>query len=170
MHIFAKYMYKNTIMKTKVQRLSAIKKIVKTEKISSQDELLKKLNKEGYQLTQATLSRDLKYLRVGKIPDDRIGYIYKLPGEERDQEREIKTEGFPLNGFVSLEFGSGLGVMKTLPGYASSLASAIDQTHPFEILGTVAGDDTILIVPRDGASRNDVSNKLAGLFPEFQEQ
>lgn len=156
-------------MKTKVQRLSAIKRIVETKKISSQDELLKKLNKEGYQLTQATLSRDLKYLRVGKIPDDRKGYIYKLPGEGKDQEIPVMTDEFPLNGFVSLEFGSGLGVMKTLPGYASSLASAIDQTHPFEILGTVAGDDTILIVPRDGASRNDVSNTLARLFPELQE-
>ena len=156
-------------MKTKVQRLSAIKRIVETKKISSQDELLKKLNNEGYQLTQATLSRDLKYLRVGKIPDDRKGYIYKLPGEGKDQEIPVMTDEFPLNGFVSLEFGSGLGVMKTLPGYASSLASAIDQTHPFEILGTVAGDDTILIVPRDGASRNDVSNTLARLFPELQE-
>ena len=169
MHIFANEMYKYTIMKTKIQRLSAIKRIVEIEKISSQDELLKKLNKEGYQLTQATLSRDLKYLRVGKIPDDRKGYIYKLPGEGTDQEILVKTDGFPLSGFVSLKFGSGLGVMKTLPGYASSLASAIDQTHPFEILGTVAGDDTILIVPRDGASRNDVSNTLAGLFPELQE-
>ena len=155
-------------MKTKVQRLSAIKRIVETKKVSSQDELLKKLNKEGYQLTQATLSRDLKYLRVGKVPDDRKGYIYKLPEEGKDQKRAVKTDEFPLHGFVSLEFGSGLGVMKTLPGYASSLASAIDQVHLFEILGTVAGDDTILIVPRDGASRNDVSNTLAGLFPELQ--
>ena len=161
-------MYKYTIMKTKIQRLSAIKKVVETEKVSSQDELLQKLNKEGYQITQATLSRDLKYLRVGKIPDDRKGYIYKLPGEGKDKEINVNTEGFPLNGFVSLEFGSGLGVMRTLPGYASSLASAIDQTHPFEILGTVAGDDTILIVPRDGASRNDVSDTLAGLFHELQ--
>ena len=168
MYIFAKEMYEYTVMKTKVQRWSAIKRIVETENVSSQDELLKKLNKEGYQITQATLSRDLKYLRVGKIPDDRKGYIYKLPGEGKDQEIQVETDRFPLNGFVSLEFGSGLGVMKTLPGYASGLASAIDQTHPFEILGTVAGDDTILIVPRDGASRNDVSNALAGLFPELQ--
>ena len=168
MYIFAKEMYKNAMMKTKIQRLSAIKIIVETGKVSSQDELLTRLNKEGYQITQATLSRDLKYLRVGKIPDDRKGYIYKLQREEKDMERDVKTDGFPLNGFVSLEFGSALGVMKTLPGYASSLASAIDQTQPFEILGTVAGDDTILIVPRDGASRNDLSKTLTGLFLELQ--
>lgn len=161
-------MYKYTVMKTKVQRLSSIKRIIETKKVSSQDELLKKLDKEGYQITQATLSRDLKYLKAGKIPDERKGYIYKLSGEVKDQEIPVKTDEFLLKGFISLEFGSGLGVMKTLPGYASSLASAIDQTHPFEILGTVAGDDTILIVPRDGASRNDVSNTLAGLFPELQ--
>ncbi len=165
MYIFVKEMYKYTIMKTKVQRLSMLKKIVKTEKVSSHDELLKKLNRQGYQITQATLSRDLKYLRVGKIPDDRKGYIYKLPGEGKDQEIPVKTDGFPLNGFVSLEFGSGLGVMKTLPGYAASLALAIDQMQPFEIIGTLAGDDTILIVPRDGASRNAVANALAELFP-----
>lgn len=157
------------MMKTKVQRLSSIKRIIETKKVSSQDELLKKLDKEGYQITQATLSRDLKYLRAGKIPDERKGYIYKLSGKVKDQEISVKTDEFPLSGFVSLEFGSGLGVIRTLPGYASSLASAIDQIHPFEILGTVAGDDTILIVPRDGASRNDVSNTLAGLFPELQE-
>jgi transcriptional regulator of arginine metabolism len=168
MYIFAKLMYKYTIMKTKIHRLSAIKRIVETEKISDQNELLKKLNKEGYQITQATLSRDLKFLRAGKIPDDSKGYIYKLLVEGKEMERDVKTDGFPLNGFVSLEFGSGLGVMKTLPGYASSLASAIDQTQPFEILGTVAGDDTILIVPRDGASRNDLSKTLTGLFPELQ--
>ena len=165
MYIFVKEMYKYTIMKTKVQRLSMLKKIVKTEKVSSHDELLKKLNRQGYQITQATLSRDLKYLRVGKIPDDRKGYIYKLPGEGKDQEIPVMTNGFPMSGFVSLEFGSGLGIMKTLPGYAGSLASAIDLTHPFEIIGTVAGDDTILIVPRDGASRNAVANALAELFP-----
>ena len=162
-------MYTYVMTKTKIQRLSAIKRIVEIKKVSSQDELLKKLNKEGYQLTQATLSRDLKYLRVGKIRDDRKGYIYKLPGEGKDRKIPVKADEFPLNGFVSLEFGSGLGVLKTLPGYASSLAMAIDQTYTFEILGTVAGDDTILIVPRDGASRNDVSNTLAGLFPELQE-
>ncbi len=165
MYIFANEMYKYTIMKTKVQRLSVLKKIVKTEKVSSHDELLKKLNRQGYQITQATLSRDLKYLRVGKIPDDRKGYIYKLHGEGKDQEIPVMTNGFPMSGFVSLEFGSGLGIIKTLPGYASSLASAIDLTHPFEIIGTVAGDDTILIVPRDGASRNAVANALAELFP-----
>lgn len=165
MYIFANYMYKNTIMKTKIRRLSVIKKIIETEKISSQDELLKKLDKEGYQFTQATLSRDLKYLRAGKIPDENRGYIYKLQGEGMDRELQVKADEFPVNGFVSLAFGSGLGVIKTLPGYASGLAMAIDQMNMFEILGTVAGDDTILIIPRDGTSRNAVANALSELFP-----
>ena len=67
-------------MKTRTQRLLTIRKIIEGEAISNQDELLKKLEQEGFELTQATLSRDLKFLQAGKRPDKKRGYVYILPG------------------------------------------------------------------------------------------
>ena len=71
---------------------------------------------------------------------------------------------FPLNGFISMDFAQHMALIRTRPGYANSIASAIDELNAFEILGTIAGDDTILLIPRDGISRVDVKNTLAPLF------
>ena len=152
-------------MKTRTQRLLAIRKIIEREAIKNQEELLKKLDRAGFELTQATLSRDLKFLRAGKRPDVEQGYVYALPGSTPATVMKAGGTNFPLNGFVSLEFASSLAVIRTLPGYANSIASAIDGLEAFEILGTVAGDDTILLIPREGISREDVINVLAVLIP-----
>ncbi len=152
-------------MKTRAQRLLAIRRIIERSAIGNQEDLLKKLGTAGFELTQATLSRDLKFLQVGKVPDKNQGYIYMIPGDipEADQK---KPEGiFPSNGFISLEFTGQLGLIKTRPGYANSIASAIDELNTFEILGTVAGDDTILLIPREGITREDVRNSIAVLIP-----
>ncbi len=68
-------------MKNRNERLMEIRRLIGSRNISSQDELIKLLEKQGYELTQATLSRDLKYLKVAKMPDDRAGYVYILPGQ-----------------------------------------------------------------------------------------
>jgi transcriptional regulator of arginine metabolism len=145
--------------------LLAIRKIIEGEAISNQVELLKKLGKAGFELTQATLSRDLKYLQAGKRPDKEKGYVYVLPGNENETANAILEGSFPLNGFESLEFAWNMALIKTRPGYAGSIASAIDGLHAFEIMGTVAGDDTILLIPREGVSREDVINALAVILP-----
>lgn len=151
-------------MKTRTQRLLAIRRIIEGESISNQGELLKKLDKAGFELTQATLSRDLKFLQAGKSPDKVKGYVYRLPGN--NQEPAAEPEGnFPLNGFISMDFAWNLALIRTQPGYANSIASAIDALEAFEILGTVAGDDTILVIPREGVSREDVINVLSVLLP-----
>lgn len=154
-------------MKTRTQRLLAVKKIIENQKISSQEELLEMLVKGGFQLTQATLSRDLKFLRAAKIADASRGYVYFLPSQESEQANLLSGENFPLNGFVSIEFAWHLGVIRTLPGYASSIASAIDKMGDYQIIGTIAGDDTILIIPREGATKEDVIHILARLMPEI---
>jgi len=155
-------------MKTRTQRLLTIRKIVEREAISSQDDLLKKLVNEGFELTQATLSRDLKFLQAGKRPVKEKGYVYILPGNNSTSvSPQPGTNGsgsFPLNGFVSMDFAHHMAVIRTLPGYANSIAYMIDELDAFEILGTIAGDDTILLIPREGVSRNDVKNVLAVLF------
>ncbi len=152
-------------MKTRTQRLLAIRKIIGGEIISNQEDLLKKLVQAGFELTQATLSRDLKFLQAGKLPDKEKGYVYTINGSLAEPIPPRERGIFPLNGFVSIDFAWNMALIKTQPGYAASIASAIDALDAFEILGTVAGDDTILLIPREGVSRVDVKNVLAVLFP-----
>jgi transcriptional regulator of arginine metabolism len=153
-------------MKSRTQRLLAIRKLIENQKISSQEELVSKLSKKGFSLTQATLSRDLKYLRAAKIADAARGYIYFLPSRETEQVNLLSDESFPLNGFVSIEFAWHLGVIRTLPGYAPSIASAIDNMGNWQIIGTIAGDDTIILIPREGTTKEEVKNILSRLIPE----
>jgi transcriptional regulator of arginine metabolism len=154
-------------MKNKVKRLLEIKKIIGQEKISSQDELLEKLAERGLNYTQATLSRDLKFLKVGKIVDDQKGSVYVLPESHRYGEAAPVSKELPVNGYQSLEFSNNMAVIKTLPGYANGIAYAIDNLKAYEILGTIAGDDTILIIPREEVPRSDLRNILSLIIPEI---
>ena len=156
-------------MKSKTQRLLAVRKIIGNERISSQEELLEKLAEKGHKVTQATLSRDLKFLRAGKVPDSRLGYVYRLAESEKEQINGVNDVPYTLNGFISIEFAHHLGVIRTTPGSANSIAYQIDHLEAFEILGTVAGDDTILIIPREDVTREDILNVLAQLIPEIAE-
>jgi transcriptional regulator of arginine metabolism len=146
-------------------RSRAIRRIIAERSVDSQEKLLELLRQEGFPTTQATLSRDLKALGIGKIPDQSGGYTYTLP------EAEVKPGGVSaftqdfLRGFVSLEFSGNLGLIKTLPGHAGSVASALDNMRIREVLGTVAGDDTILVVPRNGCSRASMLAALKRQIP-----
>ena len=129
--IFAVLLHKYTSMSTKKERLDAICRIIQTEKIGNQEELLKQLENSGFQVTQATLSRDIKQLKVIKVHDGDGNYVYRLP----DYSAE--------------------------PGSASSVAAALDSALPEGVLGSIAGDDTILIIPREGISRDKIVKALA---------
>jgi transcriptional regulator of arginine metabolism len=155
-------------MKSRTQRILAIRRIIEKKAITSQDELLSILKHEGFEVTQATLSRDLKFLEAGKIPDKEKGYIYVLPRGKLQNRQSASMGNFPLNGFISIEFARDMAVIKTHPGYAQSIASAIDEMDAYEILGTIAGDDTILLIPRDDVGKEDIKNALALLFPVEQ--
>jgi transcriptional regulator of arginine metabolism len=154
-------------MGNRTERLLAIKEIISVNKVSSQEELLSILEKRGLNYTQATLSRDLKFLKVNKISDPEKGYIYELHDQHSIQGNDV-AESYAAQGFVSIQFANHLGIIKTLPGYASSLAALVDRSSPFEIIGTIAGDDTILIIPHDGVSEQDVINALVLIIPELK--
>ena len=116
---------KYTNMKSKNSRLDAIKLIISSKEIGSQDELLQELSKEGYVLTQATLSRDLKQLKVAKAASMNGNYVYVLPNNtmyKRMTEQHSVHEMMRYNGFISIEFSGNIAVIRTRPGYASSLA------------------------------------------------
>jgi transcriptional regulator of arginine metabolism len=157
-------------MSGKTKRLLIIKKIISSMKIGTQEELLSILSEKGYLLTQATLSRDLKFLKIGKVSDVEKGYIYFLPDSKEKLTTKItgiSNDSFPIYGFISLKFSNNLGVIRTKAGYANSIASYIDAKAPYEILGTIAGDDTILLIPTEGIKPKDVKNSLIMIIPEL---
>ncbi|MDR0845821.1 MAG: ArgR family transcriptional regulator, partial [Tannerella sp.] len=139
----------------KEQRLQAISHIVCTETIRSQDDLLRSLTDKGYDVTQATLSRDMKQLKIIKKHDTNDLYVYTLP-ETAAAATDTPTDVTPLK----VEFSGNLAVIKTRPGYAMGIASDIDRHALREIVGTIAGDDTILVIPREGYSRAQITAAL----------
>ena len=161
------YLY---IMENKSKRLLAISQIINTQKIASQADLLKKLQSKGIKCTQATLSRDLRVLMVGKIANNEGGYNYSLITNKSSNKIPDSSTSFVQNGFVSFEFAQKLAVIKTIPAYASSLAMTIDMEEAYEIAGTIAGDDTILIIPRNGISESDIRHRLILIFPELKDR
>jgi transcriptional regulator of arginine metabolism len=156
-------------MGNRTERLLIIKKIITDNKVSSQEELLHLLEKEGLNYTQATLSRDLKFLKVNKIADPEKGYIYELPEKHAGEEKDV-AENYAAKGFISIQFANQLGIIKTLPGYANSIASLIDSSNPFEIVGTIAGDDTILVIPRNNVTEKNIINALVLIIPELKDK
>ena len=154
-------------MGDKTQRLIFIKKVIQKQKIYSQEELLEKLKKQGFNYTQATLSRDLKYLKVIKVPDEEGEYIYSLQ-EKMTFKNKTKSVSLSLEGFISITFSNHIGVIKTNSGYATGIASTIDRAAIYEVLGTVAGDDTIIVIPREGAKKSDILNSLIFNFPDLK--
>jgi len=152
-------------MKIKTQRLNLIKQLILNHKVGSQEELLNLLESEGLSTTQATLSRDLKALKVAKRPDMEGGYAYVLPEDDDQKDEDLSGDVFPVSGLESMEFSGNMAVLKTRPGFANSIASVIDSQGPAEIIGTIAGDDTILLICKEGISRPDVLNALSAFMP-----
>ncbi len=157
-------------MDSKSQRLLAIKKLIQTQKISSQDELLRKLRKEGFDPTQATISRDLKALQVGRKADPEKGSIFSLPDQHQSlQEASGPDLSFLTSAIQAIHFAHQFAIIKTLPGYANSVAIAIDKAGRYEITGTIAGDDTILLIPSEGVERKEVRRALITIFPALKD-
>jgi transcriptional regulator of arginine metabolism len=153
----------------KTKRLLAIEKIIGEEDISSHEVLLKRLKGKGIICTQSTLSRNLRQLGAGRIPDGKGGYKYFLPEVLRNsQSASGRPDVLPV--IRDLIEARGLIVIKTLPGNASSTASYIDNTSRYEIAGTIAGDDTLLIIPRDGVTNQQMHTCIEMILPGLHEQ
>ena len=158
-------------MKVKNNRLEALRLIISSQQLGSQDELLNALQKEGFKLTQATLSRDLKQLKVAKAASMSGNYVYVLPNEtmyKRVSTPNSIREMMKVPGFVSITFSGNMGVIKTRPGYASSIAWNIHNSDIPEILGTIAGDDTIFIVIKEGIRHQEVVEALSDVVPNMK--
>ena len=160
MHIFAKnnaLHTKNMQNNTKL-RQQAILDIIQAGPVFSQDELALRLREEGISSTQATLSRDLKALRISKVPGE--GYVVPARG------RSLSTDF--TSGILRIMFSGNLSVIRTRPGLANAVAVLIDNHMVYPILGTIAGDDTILLILRSEATPDDVLDALSPLFHEIK--
>lgn len=145
-------------MKSKPERHRIIREVVASGKVGSQEELAAILEKKGFQVAQATLSRDIRDLGITKLHDGGI-YYYSLPGAPLAVAPEVKTPD--VSGSVSgMEITGQIAVLKTRPGHANMVASFIDSASLSEIVGTIAGDDTIFLAIREGVSRESLSASL----------
>ena len=159
-------------MSTKKERLETIGRIIGEEAIYNQEQLMNRLNEKGFVVTQATLSRDLKQLKVAKAASMNGNYVYVLPNNtmyKRMVDPQSASEMLRHNGFISIEFSNNVAVIKTRPGYASSLAFDIDDSKFHEIIGTIAGDDTIILIIREGCSKTSVKQALAHVIPTINQ-
>ena len=154
-------------MKNKRNRLQVISEILRTTVVGSQEELLKILNDKQCEVTQATLSRDLKLLKVAKTPLSNGDYKYILPSYNKAIPLETTANTLISHGAVmSLEFSGQLAVVKTKPGYASAIAWDIDNKASEQILGTIAGDDTVLLIPKEGITREEILEMMNLTFSD----
>ncbi|MEP9385491.1 arginine repressor [Nocardioides sp. KR10-350] len=157
---------------TKNARHRLIVEIVSTHEVRSQSELADLLAGRGVQVTQATLSRDLVELDAVKVRSTTGALVYAVPGEGGDRRAVAPQESAAARGrlarlcaelLVSAEASSNLVVLRTPPGAAQFLASAFDKAEFPEILGTIAGDDTVLVIGRDPVGGDDLARRFLAL-------
>lgn len=141
---------------TKTYRQGQILKLIRTRRITTQEELAQELGKQGIAATQVTLSRDLRDLRLVKT---REGYQEMAP-EETGPGFALLAAEFVLDVLIA----QNLVVLKTSPGHANSVAVALDHDGWPDVVGTIAGDDTILLIAPDNPTAEKIQEKLLGML------
>ena len=158
-------------MKNRKKRIDLIIDIINNQCIGSQEELASALAKHGHPVTQATLARDLKMLRTTKVPTDRGTYVYVLPQSDTLKDKLLTTGQVPVanyqSGLLSIRFSGNLVVIKTRIGYASGIAYDIDMYMSPDILGTIPGSDTILVILREGVTRDEARRLFSRIFSAY---
>lgn len=156
-------------MKERLERQKNVRNLIKTHRIDSQETLLQLLQEAGFSVTQATLSRDLKYLKVGKVSDGRSGYYYTVPSDEERRETEAHHAQDFIRGYVSVDWNRSLAVVRTFSGHSDAVALAIDNMGLEEVLGTISGRDNMVFVAlREGSTGEDFIAALKRKIPDLE--
>ncbi|MBQ6432590.1 MAG: arginine repressor [Bacteroidaceae bacterium] len=156
----------------KETRLEVVKMIISSQEIATQEELIAELAKAGFPSTQGTVSRDLRQLRIGKGINEAGHLVYMLPEQRRFQrvsDTHMTVQQMNRLGALAVKFSQNIAVIHTPPGHASHVAYDIDNAHIPEVIGTIAGDDTIFIVLAEGAERPAVLDSISQVVPTTQE-
>lgn len=146
----------------KYKRQSKIIKIVKSTPVHTHDELIAELNAEGFNVTQATVSRDIKELGLIKVPSADGAAVYSLP--EKGSESGITRIDMVSESVKNVAVALHTIVINTYPGMASAVAAAVDTVFKDEVLGCVAGDDTIIIVTDSVEAAAELGSKMKTVF------
>lgn len=151
-------------MTLRQNRMRTIANILNAQIITSQDQLTRALQMQGIEVTQATLSRDLRDLRAEKkvLPDGSFKYVIPVNPVVEKKVLGMDSEIAKLS-IRSIDFCGQFAVIKTKPGFANAVAYDIDDRGNEIILGTIAGDDTILVIPREGTTRDMLYEFLYGV-------
>lgn len=157
-------------MKNKKERLQLIVNLIRKNSIGSQNELAVMLKQCGCEVTQATLSRDLKALKITKVATNDGGYMYIIPDNNELQNSLLMSGRDSMTvqqqvGFVSIAFSGHMAVIKTRNGYAAGLAYDIDMSRSTEVLGTIAGADTVFAIMREDLSHEDALKFFSRFVP-----
>jgi len=144
----------------KSKRQEKILELIHEFEIETQEELIFYLNKFGFEATQATISRDIRELKLTKIIGSTGNYCYAVSEAAPAKTATPKFNGVLVDSILKVSYANNLIVIKTFPGLANALGSGIDALHTPEILGCVAGDDTVLVVVRDTEAAKEISEKL----------
>lgn len=158
-------------MLTKNDRLAALRLIITQQELGSQEEVMQALARQGIQATQSMVSRDMKLLKIAKAANSNGKYVYALPNEnayKRVHRPQPAIDLPPVVGFKSIRFSGNMAVIRTRPGFASSIASNIDNAALPAVIGTIAGDDTIFLVINERTTHIEVIDQLSAIIPEIE--
>ncbi|MCH5274683.1 MAG: arginine repressor [Lachnospiraceae bacterium] len=146
-------------------RQKKIIELVETYDIETQEELAEYLKQAGYQVTQATVSRDIREMRLSKLPagGGRQKYVFVKQEEAQPGDKYIRVL---REGFISMDMAQNILVIKTVSGMAMAVAAAIDTMKLKEIVGSIAGDDTIMMAVRTVEETRILMDKIRGMLKE----
>jgi len=147
----------------KTLRQVKIIEIVNENEIKTQQEIVRRLAEMGYEVTQATVSRDIKELGMVKVPTADGGYKYAFPVQDVSPGELVRLQRLFKDTVLSFDYSENFIVIKTITAGAQPVASAIDKLDEKEIMGTIAGDDTVLVLVRRKEKTREVLEKLESL-------
>lgn len=148
----------------KRNRQEKMLELIARYEIDTQDELIERLREHGFDVTQATVSRDIRELKIAKMTTGKGTYRYVLPKQADGSGGGMKFSAALIDSILTVDYACNMVVLKTYPGLAQAVAVGIDGMNLQTILGTVAGDDTIFVVVRDEESASIISERIHELL------
>ncbi len=148
----------------KKERQEAILSLIEKYEISTQEELSEKLQECGFNVTQVTVSRDIKELKLLKVHSDKKGTKYGYPSETKNNSSDInmnKLKSIVTHAVTSADYANNIVIIKTLQGMAQGVAYALENLNTTSILGSIAGDDTIMVVVRNESTAKELTGEIS---------
>ena len=147
----------------KSNRQNAIIELIEKFEIETQEDMISRLSALGYEVTQATVSRDIRELKLTKVLTSHGTYRY-VKNRGNHHEGNIKLNHAVVDSIIKVDYSANIVVLKTYPGLAMAVASGVDALNLSNVLGCIGGDDTIMIVTRDEATSAQISKNIRELI------